>query len=522
MDPTNPFLILRLPSNASSADIKRAGQMAVASARLAGGDSADAQRHLKEVESAVERLRDPVARIRYGLAWPALGPASAERLKHNTRLLEMVLDPDADLGSEVDGLIAGESAHVRAHAQSVFMLLRASVILRKCVQATDGGGLSSGLWVGAGCRFLQDGLAQWGYATGAREFWLELRLRAKELGDPRIDADFLQRLEAEAASVPLVHFSEISREMLRVRDGSACKQLVQALRKGSNAREQLDSVLSDMYGPTCARATATIDGIAADLKSLKSDQPAPYEALVNRFQREVAPDVDLILTVGDLPGYSEELVRDKATELLRSLAVAAANKASAFDVSERALAIAARAANSAALRAKVEEDQRTVSRLMAQSRVAAKSKPISDRLQKALGERNHRGAIQALDELLSVCDPEDAAGLRELRQKVSTGYASELYNRGIECARVGDRANALAHLQEARRYETVPSEQAIIDRALASVRSGSGAAQSRGCLVPIAIVIGVIGLGASAAAPWLSAALRGIAFLASGSLEVAP
>jgi len=522
LDPTNPFLILRLPSNASSADIKRAGQMAVASARLSGSDSADSQRQLKDIESAVERLRDPVARIRYGLAWPALGPDSAERLKHNTRLVEMVLDPNADLGSEVDALIAGESAHVRAHAQSIFMLLRASVILRKCVQAIDGGGLSSGLWIGAGCRFLQDGLAQWGYATGAREFWLELRLRAKELGDPRIDTDFLQRLEADAASVPLMHFSEIAREMLRVRDGSACKQLVQALRKGSNAQEQLDVVLSDVYRPTCARATATIDAIEEDLKSLKSDQPAPYEALVNRFQREVAPDVDLILTVGDLPGYSEELVRDKATELLRSLAVAAATKASAFDVSERALAIAARAANSAALRAKVEEDQRTVSRLVAQSRVAAKSKPASDRLQKALSEHNHRGAIQALDELLSVCDPEDAAGLRELRQKVSTNYASELYNRGIECARVGDRANALIHLQEARRFETVPSEQVIIDVALAAVRNWSGIAQSRGCLVPSAIVIGLVGLGAAAAGEVLSALLAVTASCTMRVLEVMP
>ncbi len=496
--------------------------MAIASARLSGAESADAQRHLKEVESAVERLRDPVARLRYGLAWPALGPAGAERLRGDARIAAVVDDPSIDCSQSVEGLVEQESRHVQMHARAVFMLLRASGIVQARVRWKERRGTPPEWGYEIGCRLLHEGLANWARTLDQREFWIELRLRAKELNDPRIDENLLARMEAEAPLLPLSSFADVARDLLRVGDGPACKAVVEAMRRGSGNKLQLEAALAEVYGPTCARATATIDGLAANLKGMKSTQGANYLALLRRFETEVAPDLEMVLQVGDLPGYSEELLRDKATEFLRSLAVAAANTANAFDVSEAALAIAARAANSAALRAKVEEDQRTVSRLVAQSRVAAKSKPASDRLQKALSARNLRGAIQALDELLSVCDPEDAAELRELRQKVSTSYASELYNRGIQCAEVGDRANALTHLQEARRYETVPSEQAIIDRALAAVRSGSGAGQSRGCLVPIAIVIGVFGVGVAATSGVLSVLLAATASFTMSMLEAMP
>jgi hypothetical protein len=474
--------------------------MAVAAARLSGDNSSEAQRHLRDVESAIERLRDPVARLRHSLAWPALAPGGAECLRTNPMFAEVARDTSFDASQAVELLVAGESTHVRAHARAVFMLLRASSLLGIGASTAACRGTAAGRAVSIGCQLVSEGLKHWADAIERREFWIEFRMRGKELGDPRIDSDLLKRLETEAAVVPLEHFAALARQMLYVRDSAGCKQLVAALRSGSNSREHLDRVLSDVYGPTCARATATIDGLVAELQSVKSAHGPAYRALLVRFEKEVSPDVDLVLEVGDLPGFSEEMLRDKATEFLRNLAVASANNAQAFDVSEKALAFAARAANSASLRSRVADDQRTVSQLIRQQKSAARIKPSMDRLHEAMAGHNLKLAVHALDELLQVCDPEDAPEWKSLRQKLSTNYATELYNRALTS---GVRANALALLEEARRYETVPAERALIDRAMATLRSGGVLQQSRGCVVPIAIALGIFGAGAGAAVGWI-------------------
>jgi len=54
------------------------------------------------------------------------------------------------------------------------------------------------------------------------------------------------------------------------------------------------------------------------------------------------------------------------------------------------------------------------------------------------------------------------------------------------------------------------------------VRNWSGIAQSRGCLVPSAIVIGLVGLGAAAAGEVLSALLAVTASCTMRVLEVMP
>ncbi len=493
--------------------------MAVAAARLSGDTSGEAQRHLKDVESAIERLRDPVARLRHSLAWPALTPGGAECLRTNPMFAEVARDPSVDASQAVELLVAGESKHVQAHARAVFMLLRASPLLGAVGGASVRRGIAAGLATSAGCQLVSEGLKQWADAIERREFWIEFRLRGKELGDPRIGSDFLKRLESEAPISPLEHFAAIARQMLYVRDSARCKQLVAALRTGSKSREHLDRVLSEIYGPTCARATATIDGLVAELQSIKSAHGPAYRALLVRFEKEVSPDVDMVLEVGDLPGFSEEMLRDKATEFLRNLAVASVNNAQAFDVSEKALALAAGAANSAALRSRVADDQRTVTQLIRREKSSARVKPSMDRLHKAMADRNLKLAIQALEELIQVCDPEDAPEWQSLRQKLSTSYATELYNGALKS---GVRENALALLEEARRYETVPAERAIIDRALTTLRSGGGFQRSRGCVVPIAIAVGTLGLGAGAATSWIPTLLAHLAGAISSLMGVQP
>jgi hypothetical protein len=468
VDPQNPFLILQLPANASSADIKRAGQMAVAAARLSGDSSAQAQGHLRSIEGAMERLRDPVSRLRYGTMWPALGPSGAGRLRSDVRFQEILRDPATDSSDAVDALVAEELPHVQAHARAVFALLRAAAILQARTRDARSPSENPGVDLATGCKLLRGGLRQWTAAVGRREFWLEWRLRAKDLDDPRINGEFLSREEADAPSMPLAQFAEIAREMLRVRDGAGCKALVQAMRTGALAAPRLDAVLSEIYGPTCVRASATIEGLSGELSRLKSRSSDPYRSLMSRFSREVLQDLELLLEVGDLPGYSEEVVRDKATTVLLSLAVTAANNAMALDVSESALAIAARVANSAALRARVSRDRATVDQLIGQSPKFSAIRSASNRLSRAMAAGDVEEAIIAVNDLVAHESGERLAELKAQRSNLMAALSERRLKEGVALARAGRSDEAVHTLQRARTLEHRAAQLVVIDIAIAS------------------------------------------------------
>jgi len=470
VDPKNPFLILRLPANATAAEIKRAGQMALAAARLDSDSAANSASRLREVEDAIEKLRDPIERLKRGLEWPSLSPAGAAFLRENATFAALAHNARVDCGSDVDVLVATESAHDQSHARAVFNLLRAHALLRSRIDTPGRRGLEAHWELTTATKLLDEGLNQWATAIGMREFWLEQRLRAKALGDPRIDAAMMRDLEAKTLGAPLDRFAGIAQDSMRGRDAESCKKIVQTLRASRLPTEQIDDALGAIYTPTCARASSAIDALSAALNEEKSSNAQPYQALLRRYEQEVGPDIDMILDIGDLPGFSEEILRDKSSEFLRIIAVKAANNARAFDVSTAALAIAARAANSPTLRAKAEEDQATVRKLASEADQLRRIQPHATALQQAIDRDDYRSALAAIDQLISLESPENVQHLREMRRRLTTRWATELFNEGVQRANGGNFASAIALLEQALAIETVASERQTIEHALSRFR----------------------------------------------------
>ena len=137
MDNQNPFLVLGLPSNATTAEIRDVGQRALMRARLLADEDADS---LHAIQAAVEALSDPIVRFRAGIEWPALGPKAAELLRTHPKLLDLRTNLGADRSEVIELLCEGESACGANHIRGVFLLMRACAVLTKQANPTPDGG----------------------------------------------------------------------------------------------------------------------------------------------------------------------------------------------------------------------------------------------------------------------------------------------------------------------------------------------------------------------------------------------
>jgi curved DNA-binding protein CbpA len=499
VDPKNPFLILQLPSNATPAEIKRAAQLALTRARLEGAETEQGQARLRRIEEAIERLRDPVERIRAGLEWPSLSAAGAAVLRDNPSFANLAETADQERSAEIEVLLAQESLTDRVHARAIFSFLRAKALLGKHAQAYPGGSQSAE-WLELGRRMLRSGLIDWNSAMSTREFWIEQRLRAKELGDPRVDSAFVQQLESESTAIPLDRFAEIASDALRVRNAKSCKSIVEALREAPSPQPLIDAALGTVYEPVCARITPALAAFQKAVKDENSKDASAYRSLLQRYQAEIGIDVALFLEIGDLPGSSEERIRDEAAKALKQLAVAAANNADAYDVSSLILDEAKRAVAGSALSASVTQDQATVRRLAVQSERARKTAPHAERFQVALARGDLETAVTAIDQLIQAVPAEEAQELRAMRRRIASSFATELFNRAVAHVKTRDFDMAIELLTRARQYETAPSELRIIEDALVKTRmleaqssrtpfggvaSVPSYREKQGCLIPL-------------------------------------
>ena len=298
----------------------------------------------------------------------------------------------------------------------------------------------------------------------------------------------------------LARFASIAQEALRRRDATTCRVITEGILRHRERHPEIGSVLTVVYGPLTSRVTSAVAGLRRELKASRSKSAAPYEQLLDRYLAEVVPDIELMLAVGDLPGTSEERARDDAADFLRSVAVQAANEADAYQTSKRALSYAEQAASSGALLEKVRADREMISKLMAGAERAARTRPQRERLEQAFARGDLRAVLVAIDALAPLEDADARRELAELRSKVSSSLATEIFNSAAAMIKAGRLNEAYEKLEEALVYETVPSERRIIESARETLRLRvQSQATSGGCLIPLV-------LGASLAIPGLIAA----------------
>lgn len=527
MDNKNPFLVLGLPANATPAEIKATGQRALMRARLLAEEDAES---LHAIQAAVDSLRDPVVRFQSGIEWPSLGPKAAELLRSHPGLVDLRASLADDRNELIELLCEGESQSGAAHIRGVFMLMRACAILNHKLHGTNSSINGPIPPTGIASDLLSRGIEEWATAVASPEFWMAQRLRAREIDDPRLNADAVRGFQDGAMGFALARFANIAQEALRRRDATTCRAITEGILRHHTTHPEVGSILTGVYGPLTGRVRSAIADLRKALKASRFKTAAPYEQLLDRYRAEVVPDIELMVAVGDLPGTSEERARDDAADFLRSVAVQAANDADAYSTSKRALSYAEQAASSGAILEKLRADRDAIANLIAGAERAARTKPQRERLEQAFARGDLRGALAAIDALMAVEDADARRELAELRSNVSSSLATEIFNAAATMIKAGRFNEAYERLEEALVYETVPSERRIIESTRDTLRPHvrpraaggrvastpdpgnpvrnpdwpkphSKAPQSSGCLIPL-------GLGASLAISGLIAVTR--------------
>lgn len=482
MDTQNPFLVLGLPANATSAEIKATSQRALMRARLLEEEDAES---LRAIQAAVDALRDPVVRFTSGIEWPSLGPKAAEMLRSHPGFVDLRTSLVADRTELIELLCDGESQAGAAHIRGVFMLMRACAILNHRLYQTSSALKGPIPPVGIASELLSRGIGEWAAAVASPEFWMAQRLRAREIDDPRLSADAVRGLQDGAMGFALSRFANIAQEALRRRDATTCRAITEGILRHHERHPEIGSVLAGVYGPLTARVTSAVADLRRALNASRSKSAAPYEQLLDRYRSEVVPNIELMLAVGDLPGTSEERARDDAADFLRSVAIQAANEADAYPTSKRALSYAEEAASSGALLEKVRTDRETIAKLIADAERAARTKPQRERLEQAFARRDLRAVLAAIDALAPLEDADERRELEELRSKVSSSLATEIFNSAAAMIKAGRFNEAYEKLEEALVYETVPSERRIIESARDTLRPHVRSRATTGRIVSI-------------------------------------
>ena len=396
MNPNNPFAVLRLPSNATAAEIKSAGQLALAKLRL--GDAGNVVA-IRAVESAIEQLRDPVVQFRMGLEWPSLGPAAAAILATDEAFGELATDPKKDRSGAIEHLIAGESVIGRQHILAIFHLLRAhglfACALRKDSSVLDGAQTND---LAAASDLFPKAMGLWVAATTSPDFWMAQRLRAKEINDARVSGELCSACQRESLQIAAQSFATLASEALLAHSVSVCSAIISGIKECGGVQSDIDQTLAEAYQPICGRATTALDALQARLTATRADSIAVFRNLLRDYVRDIHADIRTILTVGDLPGTAEERCRDAAASFLRHLAVESANQAHAYGLSTKCLRLAQEVVNSTQIRGLIATDCLTLQGIAGSNKDTDKIEPLRTALHAAIESkrsRNHEGGISA-------------------------------------------------------------------------------------------------------------------------------
>ena len=468
MFPKNPFVILQLPANATSAEIRAAGQKAIATMRLESSQNISA---IREVEGAIEALRDPVLRFTTGLHWISLGSEAAKLLQLDPEFEKLSERPRTDRGPAIDRLLKDEIKHCKDHGQAVFSLMRAYALLSSKPSNDE---------ISKGTKLLGVGIAAWIRATNAPEFWLAQRFRAREINDPRVGAELLKKCQESATDTVFQPFIELLIESLRAHNGQLCKSIVEVLMNCNVDKSTTDRLMGQVFEQFCRNLEGVVSLLATRLKSIKAaDRVAPFQDLFDDYLAQVDPKIDLLLFIGDLPGTSEERVRDAAASFLRNLAVYSANSAKAYKFSTGVLTFADKAAYSKSIRCELVEiakifvnNQKNVDSDGDAEGGLKRKEELLATVAAALVRSDYKTALKILDEIIAL-NPAGSVEERNRRAHIATLWATQLYNSGISQVNAGYSAAGQSFLEEAASIESNPTELAKINRALNAVRGGA-------------------------------------------------
>lgn len=345
-------MILGVSADADISTIKQVAQRSLMELRLGGEEDPAA---VRRIENALETLQDPVQRFHWGLFWPELTAGEAERFRTDPVLSTLADDQCQDAAAAYERIADSDSSDVRSHNIGVLVLLHA-------VAATEAAqkGTPDDIEDDLECvRIWQDAFRHLRLVIGSDKFWMRQKLRAKALGDARLDGARVTEIRAGFLAEILAPTGGVITTALLGGHAEVAKAYVDLLRTSGFDSKLIEETLSSVYKPLADRVERNIKLLKERLEELagQSSDEERFLELVASFEEGASHDLDVMLDVGNLPGYAEEHARDTAAEFLRAVTLASWNSTGELKVSREANKLAELYADADSLRSRMRDDR---------------------------------------------------------------------------------------------------------------------------------------------------------------------
>lgn len=358
----NPFRILDLAPDATTAQISKAAELKRMRAKLAARANGQVAEASSEVDGAVHTLRDPHKRIRAELFSLDIPDAERKAIDHAGGLQRVFEGARPSVALRYEAQAAKGDAYRKA--QNVAILSHAEAIAREFSgpaatgEARDDGEVQR-LWASA--------YKAWSFIFSSDVFWRRVRDRITSLAasDPRIRVADVARLQAELPAEILRPNAELAARALQAGDGARADRLLGILRASGFAASHVASAVERAYGTPVSAILSHVETAEKDLEALLSEKggnakkatAAEFETLFERFLAAARSPLDTLAALkSDAPRPVSD-ARDRVAEYLRGLSVVCYNHSSACSVSQRILDEAKKHACSDSVHQKIKANQ---------------------------------------------------------------------------------------------------------------------------------------------------------------------
>lgn len=477
-------MIIGVSADAEMSTIKQVAQRSLMELRLGGEEDPAA---VRRIENALETLQDPVQRFHWGLFWPELTAGEAERFRTDPVLSTLADDQCQDGAAAYERISESDSIDVRSHNIGVLALLQA-VATTEVAQKGTPDDIEDDLEC---VRIWQEAFQHLRLVIGSDKFWMRQKLRAKALGDARLNGARVTEFRSGLVAEILAPTGGVITTALLDGHAKVAKAYVDLLRTSGFDDEVIEERLSSVYKPLADRVERNIKLLEERSEEIAEQaDEEEFQELLDSFKAAAWHDLEVMLAVGDLPGYAEEHARDTAAEFLRSLAIKSANQTDKTKVATEAIQLAMKFADAASLKSTVQEDLSDLTILKRHTAEFEKLQSLREDFERAV-EGNHLStALAVLNKMIAATSVEGQPSLKAVRKKVLSALATQRFNRAIEAANSRDFATAHLLLKQALAQETDAHERRIIVAAQQKIPQ-----PTTGCLVFFLLLLGVAVLG---------------------------
>jgi len=355
---SNPFCVLGLSADADGQTIQQATQRALMERRL-GTATEKSTVEMEIIEQALEQLKDPKTRFLASLHWLVLNDNEQSTWGNSPRTLSLAFDDSRLSFDDYAKVASSSSVVVRSHNLAVLACASARRLtaLGKIEKAAK-------IWA--------KGFKLWTVCLSSEEFIKQHIDHAHDLDDPRLTVPVVRELIRDIPQDLLAVPSHLASLSLDHRETEKALGLVDIVRNSPFEHEFIDRALESVYIPLAHRVETEIDSLDQRRRKLAASPPASddseinlkdWRELLNDFKACVAPDLEQMLELGDLPGLAEEHARDHAARFLHRLAIVSWNTTQMSELSNEAISIAIHLVDTTSLKSQLEDDQNKINKV---------------------------------------------------------------------------------------------------------------------------------------------------------------